>query len=328
MIFGVGAYDEFAYEAISFDDVCLVPSHSEIESRTKVDVSVEFPKGFRFFNPIVPANMRSVASFPLLQAALKKGSLCLLHRFEPTEHIISKYLDLVATDIAGRDFVGVSVGVKEADYKNIVQYLSIGCRIFAVDIAHGDSNLAGDMCEYIRELSPDSLIIAGNVVTASGVQYLKSRGADVVKVGVGSGEICSSRIVAGVGLPQLSAVYECYKAGVPIISDGGIRYPGDVTKAIAAGAHLVMNGSLFARTVEAFNDGVYEGSSRHAGSYVEGIAKSVVPVFNVNEVYDNLLKGLRSGMSYLGCATTDEMREESHRVVKISSRESQRDRDK
>jgi IMP dehydrogenase len=157
-------------------------------------------------------------------------------------------------DAKGRLAVGAAVGVRDKEMRRVEAVLQAGADCIVVDIAHGDSQLEVEMIRQIRRHFPEAQIIGGNVATADGTKRLIEAGADAVKVGVGPGSICITRIVAGSGVPQLTAVIECAAAareyGVPIIADGGIRQPGDLAKAIAAGAQTAMIGSLLAGTDE------------------------------------------------------------------------------
>jgi IMP dehydrogenase len=212
-----------------------------------------------------------------------------------------------------------------------------------VDIAHGDSNLEIDMIKNIRKHYPKAQIIGGNVATADGTKRLIDAGVDCVKVGVGPGSICITRIVAGSGVPQLTAVIECAEAardaGIPIIADGGIRHPGDVAKAIAAGAQTVMIGSMLAGTDESPGMIMTRRGHRYKASrgmasreanidrnrkegndltqeeveeYVaEGVEAAVPYRGKAREVLNQLIGGLQSGMSYSGAQTIDEFQKKA-----------------
>lgn len=318
-------------EALGLDDIYIVPEYSDVAHRADIDLKVELPKGFSFSSPIVPANMRDVASYELLSEAMKNDAMCLLHRFSPVEIISEIYEDLISTDINGYRKVGISVGVKEEDYDRVDMYVNAGCEILCVDVAHAHSKACIDMCMYIASVYPDVLLIAGNVCTRDAADALYDIGVDIVKCGLGNGAVCTTRTVAGVGVPQASAlraVCEAWRPGKGIIADGGIRYPGDVMKCLALGADMVMVGNLLARTVEAGNGGSYEGSSRMSGSYIEGVSKPVKPEFIVDEVFENIHRGVRSGMSYLNCRTLNELHAKDVKFVRVSASESRRDRDK
>jgi IMP dehydrogenase/GMP reductase len=178
-------------ESLSFDDVLLKPQYSEVESRSQVDVSVKLPKGFKVSHPIVPANMSAITGYDMAEAMFKMKSLALIHRFMPIEDqfdlietLLRRNIKKVANPL---DYVGVSIGVKEEDKSNLDKFIKLGVKIVCIDVAHGHSKLAGDMTRYVAETYPDVLLIAGNVATGYGAKFLWESGADIVKVGVGSG---------------------------------------------------------------------------------------------------------------------------------------------
>ena len=241
-------------------------------------------------------------------------------------------------DSRGRLIVGAAVGVRDKEMRRVEAALAAGADCIVVDIAHGDSNLEIDMIKNIRKHFPDAQIIGGNVATADGTKSLIDAGSDCVKVGVGPGSICITRVVAGSGIPQLTAVIECAKAaesaGIPIIADGGIRQPGDVAKAIAAGAQSVMIGSMLAGTDESPGMIMTRRGHRYKASrgmasreatidrnrkegndltqeeieeYVaEGVEAAVPYRVKVREVLTQLIGGLQSGMSYSGAHNLEE----------------------
>lgn len=246
-------------------------------------------------------------------------------------------------DTKGRLAVGAAVGVRDMEMRRVEAALQAGADCIVVDIAHGDSRLEIDMVKNIRKHFPEAQIIGGNVATGDGTKRLIDAGVDAVKVGVGPGSICITRIVAGSGVPQLTAISECAEAahpyGIPIIADGGIRQPGDVAKAIAAGAQSVMIGSLLAGTDE--SPGMvmtrrghkYKASrgmasleanierNRREGNdltqeeiedYVaEGVEAAVPYRGRAREVLTQLIGGLQSGMSYSGAHSVEEFQQKA-----------------
>lgn len=246
-------------------------------------------------------------------------------------------------DTRGRLMVGAAVGVRDKEMRRVEAALQAGADCIVVDIAHGDSHLEIEMIENIRRHFPQAQIIGGNVATAEGTKRLIDAGVDAVKVGVGPGSICITRQVAGHGVPQLTAVIECAAAAlpynIPIIADGGIRYPGDVAKAIAAGAHTVMIGSLLAGTDESPGMIMTRKGHRYKASrgmasreaniirnqkegndltqeeiedYVaEGVEAAVPYRGRAREVLRQLVGGLQSGMSYSGAHSLAEFREKA-----------------
>jgi IMP dehydrogenase len=253
-------------------------------------------------------------------------------------------------DDYGRLRVGAAVGVGPDRDERTAALLAAGCDLICVDTAHGHSQGVVESVARLRREHPEAQLVAGNVATAEGYLALARAGADAVKVGIGPGSICTTRVIAGVGVPQVTAITDCARArgesGPPIIADGGIKYSGDVVKALAAGAHTVMIGSLFAGTDEAPGEMVlYQGRSykmyRGMGSIgamrngsqdryfqsgvteasklvPEGIEGRVPYRGSLSQSIYQLLGGLRSGMGYTGCATLGELRAKA-RFIKITS---------
>lgn len=237
--------------------------------------------------------------------------------------------------------VGAAVGVGEGSYERVAALMAAGVDVIVVDTAHGHSRGVLDMVRWVRQEYPDSQIVGGNVATADGGKALVEAGVDGVKVGIGPGSICTTRIVTGIGVPQVTAVSTVAEAlhdsGVPVISDGGIRYSGDIAKAIVSGAHAVMIGGLFAGTEEAPGEvELYQGRSyksyRGMGSLgamsqkdgssdryfqenseidklvPEGIEGRVPYKGPLTAIVHQLLGGLRASMGYTGCHNLEEMR--------------------
>jgi len=254
-------------------------------------------------------------------------------------------------DKKGRPLVGAAVGVKGDFMDRTEALLEAGADVVVVDIAHGHSENAINTVKHIKKAFPDSEVMAGNVATAGGAEDLIKAGVDAVKVGVGSGSICITRVITGSGVPQLTAILDCAKIGkeydVPIISDGGIRNSGDATKALAAGSSTVMVGSMFGGTDESpgstvMKNGkrfkIYRGmasfyaslgrKTRENGTisieddlndYVaEGVEAMVHYKGSVVDIVKQLKGGIRSGLSYCGATTINEMQENAE-FVKISS---------
>lgn len=246
-------------------------------------------------------------------------------------------------DSRGRLSVGAAVGVRDKEMRRVEAVLDAGADCIVVDIAHGDSHLEIEMIQNIRKHFPSAQIIAGNVATADGTKRLIDAGADAVKVGVGPGSICITRVVAGSGVPQLTAVIECAEAarpyGVPIIADGGVRQPGDVAKALAAGAQTVMVGSMLAGTDESPGMIMTRKGHRYKASrgmasleaniernkregndltqeeiedYVaEGVEAAVPYRGRAREILTHLVGGLQSGMSYSGAHSIEELQQKA-----------------
>ncbi len=268
----------------------------------------------------------------------RKGTLCGLITL--SDIVKKEKFTHSSTDEKGRLLAAAAVGVKDEDILRAEMLVKAGVDILVVDIAHGHSDLAINMIKKLKKKFPHVPIIGGNVATAKGVTDLVKAGADGIKVGIGPGSTCITRIVAGVGVPQISAIFECFKqakkTNTPLIADGGIRYPGDVAKAIAAGASSVMIGSLLAGTDESpglliNKDGVnykitrgmaslganltrqtinsqHKISQENIDAFVpEGVEAMVQYKGKTKDIVSRLLGGLRSSMSYLGAKNIKEM---------------------
>ena len=254
---------------------------------------------------------------------------------------------LSAKDDHGRLLCGAGVGISANCLDRVAALVDAKVDVIVLDSAHGHSENVLKCLRMIKEKFPDLQVIAGNCATAAATKDLIEAGADAVKVGIGPGSICTTRVVAGIGVPQITAVMDCYEMakqyGIPIIADGGIKYSGDITKAIAAGANIVMMGSMFAGCDEAPGDfelfqgrkyKVYRGMGSIAamenGSkdrYFQEDAKKLVPEGvegrvaykgTVEDTVFQLMGGLRSGMGYCGCATIEELKENG-KFIKMTS---------
>ena len=254
---------------------------------------------------------------------------------------------LSAKDAQGRLLCGAAVGITSNVLARVDALVKAGVDIVTIDSAHGHSENVIRTLREIKAAFPELDVIAGNVATAEATKALIKAGADAVKVGIGPGSICTTRVVAGIGVPQITAVIDCHeeaaKTGIPVIADGGIKYSGDVTKAIAAGADVVMMGSIFAGCDEAPGDfelyqgrkyKVYRGmgslSAMEAGSkdrYFQEDAKKLVPEGvegrvaykgTAEDTIFQMIGGLRSGMGYCGCRTIGELKDGA-RFIKISA---------
>lgn len=260
-----------------------------------------------------------------------------------------------AKDAQGRLLVGAAVGVTKDAMKRIDKLVEAGVDVIVIDTAHGHSKGVLDQVKEVRKEYPELNIIAGNVATADGTRELIEAGASIVKVGIGPGSICTTRVVAGVGVPQITAVNDCAMAaqeyGVPIIADGGLKYSGDIVKAMAAGAHAVMVGSMFAGTTESpgeteiyqgrkykvyrgmgsvgamkagSKDRYFQGDTDNKKLVPEGIEGRVPYKGSLADTIHQLSGGLRSGMGYCGTATIDALRNEAQfvRITNAGIRES------
>lgn len=261
-----------------------------------------------------------------------------------------KRYPIACKDKLGRLMVGAAVGIASDMKKRVESFINAGVDVIVVDTAHGHSIAVLKAIESVRNQYPDIQIIGGNVATKQGTLDLIKSGVDAVKVGIGPGSICTTRIIAGVGVPQLTAIKECAeeakKHKVPIIADGGIKYSGDITKALAAGAHTVMIGSIFAGTEESPGEKIlYQGRSykvyrgmgsigameegskdryfqeetdRYTKLVPEGVEGRVPYKGSLSFSVQQLMGGVRAGMGYCGCRDIAELRKKA-RFIKITS---------
>lgn len=252
-----------------------------------------------------------------------------------------------AKDRHGRLLAAAAIGVTSDLLSRVEALLAAGVDLVVLDTAHGHSRGVLDATRRLREAFPELVLISGNVATAEGTEALIDAGADAVKVGIGPASICTTRVVAGIGVPQVTAIWECARAaakrGIPVIADGGVRYSGDIVKALGAGAHTVMIGSLFAGTEESPGEmEIYQGrsykvyrgmgslSAMRAGSadrYFQAEVKKFVPEGiegrvpyrgPLSETVYQLVGGLRQGMGYCGVGTIDQLRTDT-RFVRITN---------
>ena len=239
-------------KGLTFDDVLLVPQHSTILSRNDISLFVNLGKGINLGIPIISANMKDVTETAMAQTISSLNGLPILHRFTSLTNQLMMFKE------SNTNNVGCSIGVKKHDYENACTFVDAGCSVLCVDVAHGDHDLSIKMVERIAKNHTHILLIAGNVATAGGARRLYNAGADVIKVGIGPGSLCTTRIETGNGVPQMTALFDVFNESVnsfnknrkfKIIADGGIRNAGDIVKALCF-SDAVMIGSLLAGTDE------------------------------------------------------------------------------
>ncbi len=224
-------------------------------------------------------------------------------------------------DALGRLRVGAAVGITPDRHERAAELVRCGVDVVVVDTAHGHSSYVLAAVEEIRKSYGALQVIGGNVATAEATRDLINAGADAIKVGMGPASICTTRVVAGTGVPQLTAIAECARVaqqyGIPIIADGGIKYSGDIVKALAAGAHSVMIGSIFAGTGK--GDRYFQGDETQTSKLVpEGVEGRIPYKGALADVVYQLVGGLRSGMGYCGCRTIEDLRQRA-RFIRITS---------
>lgn len=327
-------------DALTFDDVLLVPQYSEI-TPDMADVSTKLTNTFKMNVPFLSAAMDTVSEHKLVTALALAGGLGVIHKnmsiadqAKEVEMVKNYEFDneknkRVLIDKKGRLCVGAAIGVTADMMDRVHALMDAGVDVFVLDSAHGDSKNIINAIKNLRLEYPSMELIAGNVANYEGALDLMKAGASAVKVGMGPGSICTTRIIAGIGVPQLQAVMDCARASkemnVPIIADGGIKYSGDVVKALAAGANTVMLGGLFATCEEAPGD-IYESNGKKYRTYrgmgsieamakgstdryfqtghkkfvAEGVQGIVEVKTTVEELVFQLIGGLKAGMGYCG----------------------------
>lgn len=331
---------------LTYDDVLLLPNYSEV-TPSKTDLSTSLTQKIKLDLPIVASPMDTVCESRLAIKMAELGGYGIIHRNLSIADQVSQIKSVL--DLGLR--VGAAVGVG-ADLADRVKALAqIGIKEICIDSAHGHTGHVIEAIKYVVKNAPGVEVIAGNVATYEGARALFMAGAAAVKVGMGPGSICTTRIMSGMGVPQLTAVVEGVRAaqecGGHIIADGGIRFSGDIVKALAAGATTVMLGSLLAGTDEAPGEVVeidgkmyksYRGmgsvaamkqgsASRYGQNWQKGATKKLVPegveglVPHRGPLADHLYQlagGLRSGMAYLGAANLAELRDKAQ-FIRITS---------
>ncbi|HEX2859407.1 MAG TPA: IMP dehydrogenase [Alphaproteobacteria bacterium] len=329
--------------ALTFDDVLLVPGYSEVLPRS-ANSATQLTRKLKLAVPLIAAGMDTVTEAPMAIALGKLGAAGAVHKNMPLEQQAAHIAKIKKAGVVA--IAAISIG----DDDRIAPLIKAGADALVIDTAHGHSKGVLTIIKSIRKKYPKIQIIAGNVGTAAGAEALIKAGADAVKVGIGPGSICTTRIVAGIGVPQLTAVMDCarvcHKHKVPLIADGGVRYSGDFAKAIAAGASVVMGGSMFAGTNEAPGEVVtidgkkfksYRGmgsiaamqkgsasrylqdmSTKPAKLVAEGIEGFKPCKGPVEDVVLQMVGGLRAAMGYVGAATIPDMWKKA-RFVRITN---------
>jgi len=306
-------------KGLTFDDVLLMPRHSEMNSRTAPQLDSKVTKNFTLKTPIISANMDTVTEKAMALKMAELGGLGILHRFMSAEEQVQQIKEIREKIKSLGLPVAASIGVKEDGMRRADMLADAGVDILTIDIAHGDSVMMFETLDYVKKKYPKIDVIAGNTAMPEGVRGLIEHGADAVKIGIGPGSMCTTRIITGCGVPQLTAIAMCVvearKYQVPVIADGGIKTSGDVVKAFAAGAQTVMLGSMLSGCLE--TPGEIEGGKKRyrgmaskdaqvswrgelpKGMAAEGEARWVPCKGSVENIVFELTGGVRSGMTYL-----------------------------
>lgn len=324
--------------AHTFDDVALVPQFNNIPSRTEPNLDTWLTRDRKVHMPLVASNMDSVIGEELADILIKHGSMPIFHRFtdfETQAKWIKKYGD--------KTFF--SCGIHMSHIDNVRKLLDLGAAGVCIDVAHGHSDRMFHFIQELKKTHPDKDVIAGNVCTPMAYHDLVNAGADAVKVGVGPGAACTTRMVTGFGVPQFSAIWECARVAeklrIPLIADGGIRDSRDVVLALAAGASTVMIGKMFALTKEsaapkrAAADTPFGFEAKYRGQASEDfqtdfygalkektVAEGIdfwAPIIGTAEsLIDKMLGGLRSGLTYGGARNIKELQRKAE-FVEVTS---------
>lgn len=318
-------------KTLTFDDVLLVPQYSDIQSRSSIDLTQKIAKIFDITLPIVSSPMDTVTESEMAASMAISGGLGIIHRYNSIEEQVSLVKNAT---LLGAKNIGAAIGVSGDFEDRAGELYDAGANVLCIDIAHGHHALMKNAISVVRNLLGESVhIMAGNVATLKAFNDLADWGADSIRVGVGGGSICSTRVMTGHGLPTLQSVIDCSESDrdALLVADGGIKQTGDVVKAIAAGADLVMLGSMLAGTDEVpgdsfYVDGVkcksYRGMASAAAQIdwrghvasEEGVSHRVTTKGPVNNTLESIEKALRSGMSYTGATTLSTFRAKADMV--------------
>lgn len=320
---------------LTFEDVLIVPAQSEIRSRKDPDLSTQLTKKHKIKIPFISANMDTVTESTMAIAMAKMGGVGILHRFMNIDNQLKEVKLIQEQNIP---LIAASIGVNEEGRERANSLVGAGVNIITIDIAHGHSQAMMETIDWLRKTFKDKIdIIAGNVATPEATKDLINAGADAIKVGIGPGSMCTTRIITGCGVPQLTAIAWCAEVAksfnVPVIADGGVKVSGDVVKALAAGAQTVMLGSLLSGTLETpgpihYGKKQYRGMASRAaqnswrGGLPEGMApegeSTQVPIKgHLSDVIHELCGGLRSGMSYVNAQAVTEIAQKA-RFIEMS----------
>lgn len=305
-------------DAVTFDDVLIRPAYSTLPSRLAAETKIVLGKGDRMWEvqPIIVANMVDLTTPQMVEAMYDEGLIVPVHRNQSVTEQINSLSYILSKKNRGVP-AAASIGLNDAERASAL--VDAGVDVLFLELAHAHTQQTiTELQELIRKF-PDTLLIVGNVATKEAVeQIVANAGYCWIKCGVGPGAVCSTRIVTGCGVPQLSAIIECSEDRLTnIIADGGIRQSGDIVKALAAGAKMVMIGSLFAGTDEANPENIYSGmASKEINKFRDGIVPEGISVHvpykgPARKVARDLISGLRQGMSMLGAKNLDQLREKA-----------------
>lgn len=317
--------------AITFDDVLLVPAYNHYESRRVVNISNTDRSGRLSLSvPIMSAGMDTITESVMANFMAKKGGMGVLHRFMEIDDNVTEFKRCKANTF-------VSVGCTDAELQRAEALRDAGAIYFSVDVAHAHAKYVGRTLKRLRHLLSDHhCIMAGNVATYAGADYLASCGADVIKAGIGGGSVCSTRIKTGFGIPMLTCIQDCARADRSIVADGGIKTAGDLVKALAFGADFVMIGGLLAGTTPTPGNVIVNAAGQKVKIYrgmasreaqeaflghmsdwktAEGVSTEVPYKETEEQLIADLVGGLRSGLTYAGANTIKELQRKLNYVT-------------
>jgi IMP dehydrogenase len=316
--------------AITYDDVLMVPAYNHHESRRVVDIGNTDRLGKLSLKlPVISANMDTITESQMANFMYEKGGIGSLHRFMTIEDNIKEFKKCQGP-------VFVSIGCTQAELERAEALRDAGAQYFCIDVAHAHAKYVGKTLKSLRKLLSQQCIMAGNVATYAGADYLASCGADIIKAGIGGGSVCSTRIKTGFGVPMLSCIMDCARTDRSIVADGGLRTPGDIVKALAFGADFVMIGGMLAGTeptpgkviIKENGEKVknYRGMASkeaqedfigqmHEWKTSEGVQTEVPYREAAHAIIADIIGGLRSGLTYAGASRIPELQRKLNYVV-------------
>lgn len=318
----------------TYDDVNIIPKYSEIEHRDKINISTRLTKKTIIDIPIVTSPMDTITEYDMALEMMKLGGVGVVHRFMSIDEQVEIIKELKKIRDVNIEIVNSSIcaaiGVTDDYIERAQDLVKNGCNVIVIDVAHGHHKLVGEAIEKIKTRLSSVEVIAGSVATAESCEYLCEKGADSIRVGIGNGSLCETRIRTGVGIPQVTALLDCISVadtyGCPTIADGGVRNIGDVCKGLACGADSIMLGSLLSGTKETPGEiekvgkwpneqlyKKYRGSAsldskkaRGDKKNVEGNHKVIPYKGKVKRIITDIQEGIRSSFSYVGANNLSE----------------------
>jgi len=314
-------------KALSFDDVLLEPQYSDIFSRKDVDLSVDLGRGVELELPIISSPMDTISGKDMAIAMMSAGGMAIIHRYNTIEEQVGIITKVVEERFPAN--IGAAIGITGNYLERADLLYTAGIKMLCIDVAHGDHTLMREALQTLKNKFNDSVhIMAGNVATLEGFNRLADWGADSIRVGIGGGSICSTRIKTGHGIPTFQSILDCAKSDreAKLIADGGIKNSGDIIKSIAAGADAIITGSLLAGTDETPGPIVHDEKGNQYKSYrgmasrsaqvdwrgksssPEGVSTQVIYKGSVIDILSDLEGGIRSGLSYSGSIDLDILR--------------------